>query len=228
MKNMTRITAVLMTIALAGCSGGGSGADHGLLPSLTANIGALLSGDRAEKVEDFNIEQTFGPEQIAAMSAPTLAGHLLTRDVWSGMTLAFSARGYDTYHTSEGIGLTFRSDVVTSTRGIGGDLFASDMSGTLRALAGRNGGSYQKSMRFLTPLSGFSDASLTCQMRRGDVESFVIARQTYSARRYTETCTAGDMTIENHFFRDASGHVLRSRQWLGPESEYIELFRLKR
>jgi len=226
MKKLTTILASLSILTLSGCSGGSGGSDRSLLVTLTEGIKSQFSGG-AEKTADFNIEQTFGPEQIAAMSAPTLAGHLLTRDVWSGMTLAFTSRGYDTYHTAEGIGLTFRSDVVVSTRGIGGDLYASDVSGTVRALRSGTSGSYHRSMRFLTPLSGFEDIRLNCQMHRGGVESFVIARQTYTARQYAETCTAGDLTIENRFYSDNAGNVLRSLQWLGPESGYIELFRLK-
>ncbi|MBI1494771.1 YjbF family lipoprotein [Halocynthiibacter styelae] len=227
MKKSIQILGALVIMTVGGCSGGGGGSDRGLLPAIAENAGNMFSGGRAEKVNEFNIEQTFGPEQIAAMSAPTLAGHLLTRDVWSGMTLAFSARGYDTYHTSEGIGLSFRSDVVVSTRGIGGDLFASDMSGTIRALAAGGGGQYQKSMRFLTPLSGFRDVSLTCRMRRDNVERFVIAQRSFSARRYTETCTSEGLSVENHYFRNDAGKILRSRQWLGSEGGYIELFRLK-
>lgn len=228
MNKLISVVSALAVSVLAGCSGG-SGGDGQNLVAIAANVFSdRIERARSARTEPFSIERTFGPEEIEAMSGPTLAGHLLARDVWSGMTLAFSSGGYDHYHTADGIGLVFRSDVMVSTRGINGDLFASDMSGTLRALAGRNSGRYQKSMRFLTPLSGFTDASLTCELRRGEVESFVIARQTYSARRYTENCILGDTTIENHFFRDASGAILRSRQWIGPEGGYIDLYRLKR
>lgn len=218
--------------ALSGCNGDVVGeTDTSLLAQGTkVLLGRFFGGSNDQPaIENFDIATTFGPEELATMTVPTLAGHLAKRDAWSGMTLVMERDGFRDFFTQDGIGFTFRQGVLVSTRGITGDLYASSVGPVVAALASRGTSQpYSRRQRFLLASATFEDHSYSCTMSAGPVESFVVARANYTAQRFDENCRGDSGQITNHYWRSGqNGKIIRSHQWVSEIAGYLDIYTLK-
>jgi len=121
------------------------------------------------------------------------------------------------WQTLDGISLSFRGGVLIETRGLGDDLMSSDAAGTLAMLRGATDGGYYPQIR--TYLDG---------EQRTVFRAFQCRRSGGGQGRIDESCVSTDRTVTNSYWLDATGDVIRSRQWVGPAVEYMETQRVLR
>lgn len=142
--------------------------------------------------------------------APVLMVTLPTRQVVATMMRRASRGGFETWVDGSGISMTMRGGIVVSTRGLGQDVMASDVSGTLAAQTGTGPERYPLTRRRLTP-----DGALQAH----------VTQCTFTIRpdAFIETCRGAER-FENVFART---ELDRSRQWLGPALGYAVIERLR-
>lgn len=176
-----------------------------------------------------------GLQKLLAPStvAPTPLPQALTAEIMAGpaMQARLPARGaeailfrvavnqdVETWLAADNISLSFRQGVLVASRGLGFDLMGADASGTLAALQGLGAPEYRHQMRFLTSDHRTTYLMAGCTMA-------VLGRETIAGRpaqRFEESCQAHRQAITNLFWRDDSGRIVRSRQWVSPEIGYLE------
>ncbi|QFT48698.1 hypothetical protein FIU97_19080 (plasmid) [Roseivivax sp. THAF40] len=121
-----------------------------------------------------------------------------------------------------------RNGLIVATRSLGNDLMSADVAGSVAALQGRDGGEYYP--RFHTLLDGEYQPQFTsyqCIIENREAEPLAILDRTYSAIRLDEVCTTPGKTVTNTYWVDRDGGMLRSRQWIGEDVQYIQTERLK-
>jgi len=148
--------------------------------------------------------QLIGPERLR-VSLPS-------RDAQAVLGPVSRNAGITVWQTLDGISLSFRDGVLIETRGLGDDLMSSDAAGTVAMLRGRMGGDYYPQIR--TYLDG---------EQRTAIRSFMCRRAaTDDSVRIDETCVSTNETVTNSYWLNSAGSVIRSRQWVGPDIEYME------
>ena len=143
-----------------------------------------------------------------------LSGTLLTIDIpvrKAQATLVLVARnqGVETWQTGDNVTVSMQSGVIVATRGLGFDVMGSDVTATLAALAGQRSGAYEVARRYLTADNKSDRVTATCTMGRTPKGVYV------------ESCTAGSASFRNDYWLDGAGRILQSRQWLGPDVQYV-------
>jgi hypothetical protein len=146
-------------------------------------------------------------------TAPIIMVTLPQRNAAASLTSAADNRGTVTWLDATGIAVALRGGAVTSTRGLGHDLMAADVSGTLSALRG-GAQSYSRRQRYLDGEGQSVDVTLQCTASLGGGEMW-------------ETCTAADGLSVTNTYQVRGGAVASSRQWIGPEIGYASIVRLQ-
>ncbi|SIT06205.1 Group 4 capsule polysaccharide lipoprotein gfcB, YjbF [Roseivivax lentus] len=124
--------------------------------------------------------------------------------------------------------ISTRNGVIVATRSLGDDLMSADVTGTIAALQGRDGGDYYP--RFHTMLDGEYQPyfeSFQCIVESRAPETLTIIDRTYRTTRIEEVCATPERTVTNRYWVGSDGTVLRSRQWIGESVAHIQTERLK-
>lgn len=141
-----------------------------------------------------------------------------------------SARNGDvvTWRTSDNTTMSFEQGVVVSTRGLGDDLMGADIGHTLAAL---RGGAGDWGPRLNGYMNGeYQPYFMTFQCRRTATRSDVvqIAGAAIGTTRTDEVCLNDERQIENTYWRNGNGQMVKSRQWVSPGVGYMETERVIR
>lgn len=130
--------------------------------------------------------------------------------------------GVVTWKTADNTTFAFRQGVIVSTRGLGDDLMGADVAQTLSAL---RGGAEDWGPR----VHGYMNAeyqsyfmSFQCRRTASDRDNVQIGDRIVSATRTTETCLNDEIQIENAYWRNGNGVMVKSRQWVSPGVGYME------
>ena len=130
--------------------------------------------------------------------------------------------GVVTWKTADNTTFSFRQGVIVSTRGLGDDLMGADVGQTLAAL---RGGAEDWGPR----VHGYMNAeyqsyfmSFQCRRTASDRDNVQIGDRIVSATRTTETCLNDEIQIENAYWRNGNGVMVKSRQWVSPGVGYME------
>lgn len=137
-------------------------------------------------------------------------------------TLRSRYDGVATWRTADNTSFSFRQGVVVSTRGLGDDLMGADVSQSVSALQGRAG-------NWAPRINGYMDGEYqpyftTFQCRRTGSSSEMIESGSRLAltQRTDETCVNDELQIENSYWRNRNGVILKSRQWVSQGVGYME------
>ena len=133
-----------------------------------------------------------------------------------------------TWRTPDNATFSFDRGVVVSTRGLGDDMMGSDAD---HSIAASTGGAGDWAPRINGYMNGeYQSYFLTFQCRRSGSQSdrITIGDQSLSATRITETCVNDQTQIENIYWRNGNGVMLKSRQWVSPTVGYMETERVIR
>ncbi|THH35103.1 hypothetical protein E4Z66_14850 [Aliishimia ponticola] len=148
----------------------------------------------------------------AGQSDPVLMIELPANNAVASTIIGGRNGGAVTWLDATGVSVTTRNGVVIATRGLGYDLMASDMRGTISALSGRTA-SYGRLHRYLDAEGVLNSVTFSCQPSR-------------NGATLTERCTSGRDSFVNTYQLNGST-VVRSRQWIGPVVGYADLVRLQ-
>lgn len=195
-----QILAVLAAATLLAQLGGCHRVSDGL--GLTGQVAAVAP-------------QPIGPERLR-VSLPSLA---------TTATLAPVARRDDitVWQTLDGITLTLRGGLLIATRGLGNDLMSSDVTDNLAMLAGNTGNEYYPQIRsYLDGEDRTVFRASQCRRNGQQQVQTLVDGERRMLTRIEETCLSPNQRVTNSYWVDQSGVVLKSRQWIGPENEYME------
>lgn len=124
---------------------------------------------------------------------------------------------YQTYGSSSRQVVNQRGGMITSTRGLGGDLMSSEVDSLLSAVRSRSGGSVQYDMRFLTPEDVTQVLRYLCDVRPGGPRAVAGGLVQTTGTVVTADCRNTDSThsFTNTYVVANDGYILSARQWLG-------------
>ena len=150
------------------------------------------------------------PEVRASIGAPVVIAELPTLKVAAVMAEVARNGGVTTWQGNDGVGLSTKSGLLISTRGIGFDLMSSSVEGPLAMITGQGTGTAIRDHRHL-------DGE--------DQEVLTRFECTYlhSKHHVSENCASKKLTITNQYWLDQSGDIWRSQQWAGVRNGYILL-----
>lgn len=219
-----------LTALLAGC-GNAPEMGTGLATSVSLVQGlvqAQRAGAQAQPLQPTAGFPGLDPALIAGRTDPTLGAYLPSRAAVSGLMLVGRNGPHATWHTADQIALVlYDGGVVASTRGLGPDLHASDVSQSAALIAAGEGGTAERRMVFMDGHYRPRSLWLTCTVTPQGSEVLVLNGRRHAVLRLDESCTGRGQSFTNTYWRDAHGPVIRqSTQWLGPNLGVIHLQRL--
>lgn len=197
-------------LALSGCGNDGGWGE--VAPSLR-NVFA-----RREPGPDLRTVLT--PEFIAAFKQPLMLAELPEYGAQAGVVFASENGASRTWVSPDGISLTFRSGLLTETRGLGGDLMSADLDDVAEGVFGGRAQGLRVH-RYLNGEDHLETRAFICDYsRQGGVAATTLAGP-FRATHVTENCAGPDIVIENHYWVDGGGQVRKSLQWIGPVPGYV-------
>lgn len=124
---------------------------------------------------------------------------------------------YRTFGSSTRQVVNLRGGMITSTRGLGGDLMSSESAALLARVASRSAGQAPYVMRFLTPEDVTVAARYSCQVSPGGSRPVQGGLVQTSGTVVTADCHNGETghSFRNTYVVGADGYVLSARQYLG-------------
>lgn len=214
MNRLTRLaTGFALVATLAACGNGQS--DVG---KMLKAIPAALTSKKAEPV-------TVSAEQIANSLVATPKPIKLI--IWEGRQAQFlmvelERNGpHHSFGTSSRQMIVFRNGMITSTRGLGGDLMSSEEDALLSIVRHRQGGTAPYALRFLTPEDLTETRQYSCTVTRGATVPVQSALVKTTGVTMTAQCAGDRGSFTNTYVVDGQGTILSTRQWLGDTIGYI-------
>lgn len=214
-------TVVCVLILLGGCSSGGTS------PVFSAIKGLVFSSDD----EDSGTASGGGGltrEKIAASGLALIRAQLVGEEVTNILTATSLNGGYVTYVSAFQQTITTKGNLITATRGLGGDLisvvdFAGDPVTNFTPPA-----NWPSQVRRDYHFPGDGPAgvviSITCDIARGQDSQITIVEVTYDVTRMTESCATDEGTqFDNVYLVDKDGLVWEALQWTGPARGFINI-----
>ncbi len=199
-------------LALAGCSNDPNRIDYrSVVSGVAAQFGGTLPFDG----------KTAGAQQAQSLAAPSVilaqteAPVILVQPQnGAGPFYIVGIRDngpWRTYATGARQTLVLRQGVVTATRGLGGDLMASEIDPMLELLRANRAGKARRVMQVLDGEDVTRQIVLDCTLSVG---TQVRTTTGIAGRAMTEDCASDDLSFRNSYVVDRAGNALQSEQWL--------------
>lgn len=148
-------------------------------------------------------------EFVRPLSSTLLTIDIPARGAQATLVLVARNQGVETWQTGDNVTVSMRNGVIVATRGLGFDVMGADVQPTLAALSSQKSGQYPLARRYLTADNKADVVTATCTMGRS------------GAGGYVESCTSRDGTFKNEYWLDGAGRIVRSKQWIGPDVQYL-------
>lgn len=160
-------------------------------------------------------------QALATKSEPLALVTVETRKA-SALVIQIGRNGnYRTYATEQRQTLTFRDGMITSTRGLGGDLMSSEETALLSLVSRKSTGNAPYTMRFLTGEDVTATLHYTCAVSRDGTAPVRLGKINTVAQKMTAQCTGSDGSFSNTYLVDGAGDIISTRQWLGAFTGYV-------
>ncbi|MGP6088702.1 YjbF family lipoprotein [Antarctobacter jejuensis] len=163
-------------------------------------------------------------QALAATKAPVFLYALESRQAQIMLAEIQRNGPYQTFGNSARQVIVMRQGMITSTRGLGGDLMSSEEDQLLSYVANRAEGQVSYDLRFLTPEDVTLVRRYSCRVARGDTIPVAAGLVQTTARVVTVFCVAGDGVspdFVNTYAVASDGYILSSKQWMGPFMGYV-------
>lgn len=171
------------------------------------------------------------PERIALSRAmiDQLPGDVLVVEAYEGtsrvlMVPAMVNLNRVTWISEDNVSIITENGVVIATRGLPRDLMAADVIESRRAIL-QGGGSAPRIHELLDDEDSISTELLQCSIAPVGSETIKIVEESVSTRRFTERCDGQAYDFTNTYWVDAGGTIVRSRQFVSPETGFLLLER---
>lgn len=187
---------VLAALVIGGCSSDPSSV--GMMKSVARLSNALLSVPARYQA-------------LVAERAPKIDVSVEARRTAAAYRLAGTRSGHETWLGSDGVSLAFREGILVETRGMGGDLMASDVSDLAPLVLGKITGTAHRTVDILDGSDQIRSLAFSCQISlRGTREIDGV-----TADLVSEECIDDTSRFINLYWL-VGGRVIQSRQWAGP------------
>lgn len=198
-----RIALLSVLLLTAGCGSRAQDPLWGSLRGLLATDASKTKPARSVSEQQNDIRRALADQDH---TEPLLMVSLHKRGAVATMEMVSQNGAYQTWSDATGIVITLNTGVVTSTRGLGHDILASNVAQAIKALELQRPTRYQRAVRLLSNAGSLSTQSAACELR-------------VAGQRLIETCL-GDEEFENWY---GLSTALKSRQWLGRDIGYADL-----
>ncbi|MCO0615097.1 YjbF family lipoprotein [Lutimaribacter sp. EGI FJ00015] len=214
-KGKLRLGAVLTSITLAAACGN---------DPLTRNPGLELVREIANNRS--NETQAPPSEELIAQALSETEGplELVMREqnkAWVFMLKLEENRGHETFGSAFRQTATMRNGILTATRGFGGDLMSSDISGVMPFISGRKAGEGIRIMRIIGDEDKTRELRLSCKITPGKTMPVKSGAVNTTAQTVTENCQGEGYDITNTYVVDGNGRSLGAKQWVSPLNGYF-------
>lgn len=225
--NQTLIGGFLCVfIAISGCGKSAKKNAH-VTPSVFGAAISTVAGMLKPSAKPVDPRTQITRQAIDASAVPVLFASIKSRNAFATLSSAGKNRDVETWVSADGISLSFKRGIVVATRGLGHDLMAADTSDVFKVInAGR--GDAIRIHDYLNGEDQIYQRSFYCTVRTRGREVLHIFEVDTSTRHVIESCNNPEMTLENHYWIANSGKVIQSKQWVGPEIQYVFTQQLSR
>jgi hypothetical protein len=210
LKRIAASLAVLMVVAGCGNDPAARALSPDTLKQIMAKPAPVTPPTQADVARALNGTQ--GPLELVTRT---------DNNGWSLMLRIEQNQGYETFGSSDRRSVTMRNGVLTATRGLGGDLMSSDLSGVMPLITARKSGRGARIMRFLDGEDQTVEIRFDCMVTPGQSIPVKAGQLNTTARQVTERCTAGNRTITNTYLVDDYGRSVSAKQWAGATGGYL-------
>lgn len=214
----------LCGLLLAGCSAGNNAASPGrFLQNLaTSQVSARLGGKESGAPQASAITRA----DIAGITDPLMRLSLPKRDLGALMFLKQTRAPYQLWFTIDNVGVTTRSGMVSTARGLGYELFGVIDPVMINLLEGKGGpGAGKRVHRVMNGANEVIDIPFDCTVQDLGAETKVVLQMAHATRHLQQSCTGVGESFVNDYWQ-GGGIVWASRQWMGPDVGYADLERL--
>ncbi|MFT6090194.1 YjbF family lipoprotein [Sulfitobacter sp.] len=199
-----------------------------LLSACTAGESLIYRGLEMVEDEPGRVALPAGqfPPRFAALvadtSVPLLVVTIESSKQGGRLLLENSVNDVETWLSADMSALMIQNGIIRGTRGVGSELFASDISEPMKLILSGNTG---YSDRFTSNLGGddrIRTRTYRClvETRGSDVINLEIGR--VATRVMTEDCKSMDQSFTNTYWvSSTTGAIVQSRQWAGDEVGYM-------
>jgi len=129
-----------------------------------------------------------------------------------------------TWMSSDGLSFTFDGGLLVGSRGTGFDLMGANVAGAKASL--RRGGTHARTHEYLNSLDQIEQMTFQCRTVVTGQETLTIFERSYATSVVEETCTAGEVSFKNTYWRDRLGTIWQARQWISADRGYLGFQRL--
>jgi len=218
--NKILITGLLgISLVVSGCGNKKEKNAH-VEPSMLSSAIKVVAGLLKPSIAPVDPRPKITRQAIDAAPVAVLFASIKTRNAFATLSRVSQNRDIETWISADGISLSFAQGVLVSTRGLGHDLMAAEISETIKSLKS----SRDTALRIHDYLNGEDQIvrmRFSCSFRSAGSENLHIIGLNKTTEHIVESCQNSDFSLENHYWVTASGKILQSRQWVGPEIEYI-------
>ena len=213
MRRAAYPAALLVLALLAGC-----GTDPG-----DAGLRTVLSSSLAPPTDRPGAPPVPGGASAAEHDAPRLLVGIEARQSVAVLSPVGLNGPFRTWSTPDRQTLTLRDGLIVATRGLGDDLMSSE-SGAVRSAMAEGAAAYPRVYRWLDGAWRERAIRAHCSAQRGSQETITLASgRTFAATRVDERCLFSFGGVENTYWLDRNGTLLRSRQWVSPVVGWLTL-----
>lgn len=215
---MKPVLLIIAGLALFAC---GSETDQATATAVKTLVTRLTS----PKPAPVDVRRIMTPDVLAQIHQPFVIADIPSRKASASMVVSGRNNDYVTWIAGDGISLTFHNGLLTATRGIGGDLMASDIAQSDVALRA-GGGNAVRVHRYIDAENHIRLLQFTCQLRRIGFEPIDLISRQITATVTEETCQADTVAFTNRYWTEPAGNIVKSEQWINPEVGYVDLLRV--
>lgn len=224
-----------MVLALSACgndpnSGTGTRAAFGMVKAVSAQIlgkiGITIGGNDGEDAPTTPPPSASNPmvlvaEALRATDGKVMIAILESRNVVAIMGVAETNHGYETWEAADRRSLVLKGGMLTASRGLGDDLMSSRSDASIAMIRSRQEGHTTRSYNFLTGMGQISSFDVQCEIIKGSKDHVAAGEIDVDTLTFAEICGEEPQKIQNLYWVDAKGNIVKSRQWLSSEVGYV-------
>ena len=171
--------------------------------------------------------QQLARDGMAANAGPLLLATLEKTKSTSIFALRGESGAMRTWMSPAEQALITRAGMLVGTRGFGFDIMSAD-AGALSALVhGRRAGQADLVLRYLDGLGKERPLPLRCTTGTGAATRYDFAGMAFSGTPVAAHCTGYGQSFDASYIVAASGEIVSSRQWIGPQLGYVTIQSLR-
>lgn len=218
---LVRIVPLVLALALGACSSPDRSAE-GQSVAFLRLAKEQIAQRRAAAAPKTNTAVTLTRAQLVGIDDPLIRARVESSGQLTLLYVAQANGASQIWFSPDQASFTMRSGLITQTRGLGADVYSISAPQMLTVLEGRGGlGAAQRTHRLMDGTNQIALVRYDCTISDLGSESLVVLERRFTARHYREDCANESGRFTNDYWRDPSGVMRASRQWISPEFGYI-------